>query len=199
MRALTLGAAVAACVLAISPARADEYIILEERAVEFDAWDAPFTDHSGPITIISTQTGIPVVTLEEQHTRTGLGYGGLLIANSLAAETGRTFDEIVALKQSGQGWGRIAKDHNVKLGPIVSRTKRADASFREIKVKTNKGQTKIKTTGGQGNRGSGGGKVKIKGGGGGNMKVHGGGQGKGHGGGGGGKGHGGGGGKGKVK
>ncbi len=60
---------------------------------------------------------MPVNVLEEQRTRTNLGYGRLMIANTLSRETGRSFDEIVAMKQSGVGWGRIAQENGVKLGP----------------------------------------------------------------------------------
>ncbi|MDQ3119988.1 MAG: hypothetical protein M3Q89_10545, partial [Verrucomicrobiota bacterium] len=75
-----------------------------------------------------------VNVLEEQRARTNLGYGGLMIANTLSRETGRSFDEIVAMKQSGVGWGRIAQENGVKLGPIVSRLDRADSAFKKVKI-----------------------------------------------------------------
>ena len=83
---------------------------------------------------------MPVVVLEEQRNRTHLGYGGLMIANALALETGRSFDEIIALRSSGYGWGRIARENNVNLGRVVSRLDRADGDFREVKIKKGEGE-----------------------------------------------------------
>ena len=117
---------------------AQDYIILDRRADEFDRWqDRVDWTYGRPI--ITREFDVPVEIVEEQRTRTGLGYGGLMIANALARETGRSFDEIVAMKQSGMGWGRIAQENGVKLGPIVSRLNRADQGFRGVKVKGNNG------------------------------------------------------------
>ena len=108
---------------------AQDYIVLDRRADEFDRWQDRL-DYSDGNPVIAREFGVPVTVLEEQRTQTSLGYGGLMIANALARETGRPFDEIVAMKQSGMGWGRIAQENGVKLGPIVSRFDRADTAFR---------------------------------------------------------------------
>jgi hypothetical protein len=158
---------------------AQDYIVLDRRADEFDRWqDRVDWTYGQPI--ITREFDVPIEVLEEQRTRTELGYGGLMIANALARETGRSFDDIVAMKQSGMGWGRIAQENGVKLGPIVSRLNRADTSFRGVKVKSAPGQNKVKV------KGNGSNGWKARGGG------HGGGKFKGHGGGGKGKGKGGG-------
>jgi len=112
---------------------AQDYIILDQRADEFDRWQDR-VDYSYGNPVVSREFDVPVTVLEEQRTRTSLGYGGLMIANALARETGRSFDEIVAMKQSGLGWGRIAQDNGVKLGPIVSRFDRADRGFKSVKL-----------------------------------------------------------------
>lgn len=82
---------------------------------------------------ISKDTGVPVKTLTEQREKTKLGFGGLFIANALAKETGKTFDQIVALHKDGKGWGQIAKENNVKLGTIVSQAKRAEKAADQAK------------------------------------------------------------------
>lgn len=82
---------------------------------------------------ISKDTGVPVKTLTEQRDKTKLGYGGLFIANALAKETGKTFDQIVALHKDGKGWGQIANENNVKLGSIVSQAKRAEKAAAHAK------------------------------------------------------------------
>jgi len=69
---------------------------------------------------ISTETGVPVATLQAERASTGLGWGGLEKAHLLANASGRSFDDIVALHKSGQGWGKIAHDNGLNLGKVVS-------------------------------------------------------------------------------
>src|SRR5215467_15549661 len=74
---------------------------------------------------ISTATGVPVATLQAERASTGLGWGSLEKAHLLANATGQSFDSIVALHQGGQGWGKIARDNNLKLGTLVSNARRS--------------------------------------------------------------------------
>ena len=129
MKTLFTSCALAAFLSFAAPIFAQDYIILDQRADEFDRYQDRL-DYTYGNPVISREFDVPVTVLEEQRTRTSLGYGGLMIANALARETGRPFDEIVAMKQSGMGWGRIAQDNGVKLGPIVSRFDRANTAFR---------------------------------------------------------------------
>ena len=121
---------------------ADDIVILERTASDFDTWGSRPDGRERVLSAISRETGVPITTLETQRSNTRLGYGGLFIANSLASATGQTFDEIAALKASGHGWGWIAKQNNVKLGPIVSRARNVDKAFKHSnkvkKVKKNK-------------------------------------------------------------
>ena len=68
---------------------------------------------------ISAATGVPVATLQAERASTGLGWGGLEKAHLLANATGQSFDNVVALHQSGQGWGKIARNNGVNLGSLV--------------------------------------------------------------------------------
>ena len=121
---------------------ADDIVILERTAGDFDTWGSRPDGRERVLSAISRETGVPITTLEMQRNNSRLGYGGLFIANSLASATGQTFDEIAALKASGHGWGWIAKQNNVKLGPIVSRARNVDKAFKKNgklkKVKKNK-------------------------------------------------------------
>jgi len=79
---------------------------------------------------ISAQTGIPVATLQGERASTGLGWGSLenahLLANALAANgSNLTFNDLVAMHQAGQGWGKIAHDNGLNLGRIVSSAHRS--------------------------------------------------------------------------
>jgi hypothetical protein len=74
---------------------------------------------------ISAATGVPVATLQAERASTGLGWGGLEKAHLLANASGQSFDNIVALHQSGQGWGKIARNNGLNLGKLVSNTNRS--------------------------------------------------------------------------
>jgi hypothetical protein len=69
---------------------------------------------------ISAETGVPATTLQAERASTGLGWGSLENAHLLANASGQSFDSIVALHQSGEGWGKIAHDNGLKLGRLVS-------------------------------------------------------------------------------
>ena len=128
-------------------ARADEVVILERMASDFDTRGATADGRERVLAAISRETDVPITALEAQRDQTRLGYGGLFIANSLASATGKTFDEIAALKASGHGWGWIAKENNVKLGPIVSRAHHVDKAVKKDngKVTKVKKMKKVKT------------------------------------------------------
>ena len=69
---------------------------------------------------ISAETGVPVATLQAERASTGLGWGSLENAHLLANASGQSFDNILALHQSGEGWGKIAHDNGLNLGRLVS-------------------------------------------------------------------------------
>jgi len=81
--------------------------------------------HAANLDRISAATGVPVATLQTERTSTGLGWGSLEKAHLLANATGQSFDNIVALHQGGQGWGKIAHDNGLKLGTLVSNANRS--------------------------------------------------------------------------
>ena len=74
---------------------------------------------------ISVATGVPITTLQAERASTGLGWGSLEKAHLLANATGQSFDNVVALHQSGQGWGKIAHDNGLNLGRLVSTANRS--------------------------------------------------------------------------
>jgi len=78
------------------------------------------TSRAANLERISAQTGIPVATLQAERTSTGLGWGELENAHLLANASGQSFDDLVALHQAGEGWGKIAHDNGLNLGRIVS-------------------------------------------------------------------------------
>jgi hypothetical protein len=82
------------------------------------------------VTRISNETNIDPNTLRMERASTGLGWGELenahLLANALAANgSNLTFNDLVAMHQAGEGWGKIAHDNGLNLGRIVSAAHRS--------------------------------------------------------------------------
>jgi hypothetical protein len=110
---------------------------------------------------ISAETGVPVATLQAERASTGLGWGGLEKAHLLANASGRSFDDIVALHKSGQGWGKIAHDNGLNLGKVVSTARQsshATSHGPKAHAKTTHGKSSVHgkraTAGGRGHAGS---------------------------------------------
>jgi hypothetical protein len=74
---------------------------------------------------ISAATGVPVATLRTEKASTGLGWGSLEKAHLLANASDQSFDNVVALHRSGQGWGKIARNNGLNLGTLVSNAHRS--------------------------------------------------------------------------
>src|SRR5213083_3184336 len=89
--------------------------------------------HGANLDRISAETGVPVDTLQAERASTGLGWGGIEKAHLLANATGQSFDNIVALHQSGQGWGKIAHDNGLNLGRLVSNANRSSQATSHAK------------------------------------------------------------------
>jgi hypothetical protein len=104
--------------------------------------------NGSPVQRISDETGVPVDTLQAERTSTGLGWGGLENAHLLSNATGQSFDDIVALHQAGEGWGKIARDNGLKLGDIVSAAHRSSqAASHAQNTQTVHGQSSSSTHG----------------------------------------------------
>jgi hypothetical protein len=63
---------------------------------------------------ISASTKIPVATLEKEKAKhSSLTYGDLFAAHTIAKTSGKSFDEIAAMKEKGQSWDKIADANGV--------------------------------------------------------------------------------------
>ena len=105
---------------------ADEASDLTKSVTAMDAADKSPAAQAKAVDHVCKELRVPREKLDEQRKQTGLGTGSLFIANTLAKETGKPFEEIVAAHRNGKGWGLIAKENGVKLGPLVSQAKRAE-------------------------------------------------------------------------
>lgn len=69
------------------------------------------------------------------------GKGEMEIAEDLAKQSGKSVDEILAMRKAGKGWGQIAHELGVKLGPTV-RNDKADGDKPGTEAKPSKEQKK---------------------------------------------------------
>jgi hypothetical protein len=67
------------------------------------------------LSIITINTDVAASQLEQEKTRTGMTFGDVYVAHSLAFATKKKFNAIVALHKSGKSWADIAKSHGVAL------------------------------------------------------------------------------------
>lgn len=118
--------ALAASLVLGTPAVAEEAQDLDKQVTKIDQASKETGASEADLEAVSKATNVPVEELERQQAKTKAGPGSLLIANSLAAKTGQSFDDIMAAKSSGKGWGQIAKENNVKLGPLMKEAKQVD-------------------------------------------------------------------------
>ena len=73
------------------------------------------TDKRRMLSLITINTDVAGSTLEQEKARTGLTFGDIYVAHSLALATKKKFDAIVAMKKRGQTWAQIARAHKVSL------------------------------------------------------------------------------------
>jgi hypothetical protein len=78
---------------------------------------------------VSTQTGVSVGTLAAQQAETGLSYGELLVADSLAVGSGNSFARILAMRAQTQTWAELSLKLRINPNSIVAR---AQAAFNSI-------------------------------------------------------------------
>jgi hypothetical protein len=63
---------------------------------------------------ISASTKVPVATLEKEKAKhSSLSYGDLFAAHTIAKTSGKSFDEIAAMKEKGDSWDKIADANGV--------------------------------------------------------------------------------------
>ena len=73
------------------------------------------TNKTRMVRILVLNTDIAADQLEAEKKRTGLSYGDIYVAHSLALATRKNFDQIISFKKSGLSWSQIAQLHNCSL------------------------------------------------------------------------------------
>ena len=75
---------------------------------------------------LSAQLRVSEETLRAKRDTWGLGYGEIAMAYGFAgaSRTGKTPDDVVAMRSSGTDWSDIAKDLGVKVDTVAKRMRR---------------------------------------------------------------------------
>ena len=120
--------------------RANDVADLDRATASINSQASTNNGRTRVLNSLSTQTGVPVATLQTEKSSTGYGFGELLIANLLASASGKSFNDIVAMRKT-EGWGKIAKDLGLNLGKIVSKARRADQAAQNAQIGQQNGQS----------------------------------------------------------
>jgi len=94
---------------------------------------------------VSWQTDVPIRKLIEQQTETRLSYGELLVANSLAAKSGETFDQVISQRVRSSTWGDLAKQLNVEPDLLITKANMAAERIRLVEFNQRKRPQKDNT------------------------------------------------------
>ncbi len=101
---------------------------LEKQARQLDQQSAKEPNDKS-FALLSKELDVPAATLQSEKQSTNFGFGQLFIANALAKASGKTFDQIAGEFRGGKGWGEIAAQNGVKLGPVVSQIKSSNKAM----------------------------------------------------------------------
>jgi PIN domain nuclease of toxin-antitoxin system len=99
--------------LSATIARGDDSAAINKLIADINA--AAKANRTRLLKIIVINTDVAASTLEQEKSRTGLSLGDVYVAHSLAMASHKSFNQIVALKASGQSWAKIAQMHKVSL------------------------------------------------------------------------------------
>jgi hypothetical protein len=105
------------------PSEAPEASELAESSEAADASEAPQGSPAAAelarVLADLQAAGIPATADELQKLVAQVGVGGAVRVFAFAKASGQTPDEILALFESGKGWGEIAKELNLTVGPGI--------------------------------------------------------------------------------
>ena len=99
--------------LSTAIARADDPAAINKLIADINA--AAKTNKARLLRIMVINTDVAASILELEKSRTGLSYGDIYVAHSLAMASHKSFNQIVAVKASGQSWAKIARANKVSL------------------------------------------------------------------------------------
>ena len=89
-------------------------------------------------TAVAWQTKVPVRTLVTQQVNTRLSYGELLIANSLAEGSQKSFKEIIAMRTKTKTWCELSMQLHINPDSIKARAEAASNAISYAEARRNR-------------------------------------------------------------
>ncbi len=78
---------------------------------------------------VSAQTQLPIEVLVAQQAETGLSYGELLVADSLAVGSGKSFARILTLRAKTRTWAELSLQLRINPNSLVARAEAAKSAI----------------------------------------------------------------------
>ncbi len=78
---------------------------------------------------VSAQTRVPLETLVAQQAETGLSYGELLVADSLAVASRKSFAQILAMRAKTRTWAELSLKLRINPNSLVARAEAAKGAI----------------------------------------------------------------------
>jgi hypothetical protein len=77
--------------------------------------------------VVSRETKVPIKTLAMEQSQTGFGFGELFAAHTVAAASGKSFQEIATLRlKQRKNWSQMSQQLNVDIGMVTKKARHAD-------------------------------------------------------------------------
>ena len=89
---------------------------------------------------VAAQTGVPVVKLMADRRANNLNYGDLLVAESIAAATGKPVQAVVAQQAKGQSWAAVSRQNRINPGSLTARLQNAGQQLHAVAERSYKEQ-----------------------------------------------------------
>lgn len=85
---------------------------------------------------VAWQSELPMRKVIQQQAATGLSYGEILMANSIAAKSGQGFNRVVSLRARSQNWGAVSDQLGVSSDYIVAKANIAARQIIAVDLRT---------------------------------------------------------------
>ena len=129
-RVALLGVLLAVGVTAVAGSAADGPT-LEERAAAIEAASAEPDGMRVVLGHISRKLGIPVESLQAEHSQSGLTWGQLLVAHDVARAAGLAMEAVTAQFRLGKNWADIASDLHVDLARLTAEVQQSQEAIEQ--------------------------------------------------------------------
>jgi hypothetical protein len=93
----------------------------------------------------SEKLSVPAGTLAQQKMQYSLSLGQLYMAHALAKATNKDFDTMMSQLKSGNTWGQLVQENNVRLQPISGTVHDLEKTLKKERVSSSAKGSRIST------------------------------------------------------